>query len=252
MIPVKSAARALEVLAFFEERRQPATVAEVSVSLGIPKPSTLPLLKTMEAQGYLLYERKSGTFFPTLKVRGLGGWLREDMYLDERTLQLVESVHRITGETVSLARESGISTQVFHVLTGTHPITYRVDLGAHYLLPETAVGLAILSTKSEADARRILEKLRKKARTPARAIDVDAILSKVAKVRRAGFAAAYNVNIEGAGGVAVPLPAMDRSTCVLCVWGLAERIRKHERRIVEQIRDEMRRGGIAERPRLIG
>lgn len=252
MIPVKSAARALDVLAFFEESRQPATVAEVSASLGIPKPSTLPLLKTMEAQGYLLYERKSGTFFPTLKVRSLGHWLREDMYLDERVLRLVEAVHRVTGETVSLARESGISTQVFHVLTGTHPITYRVDLGAHYLLPDTAVGLAILATKSESEARVVLEKLRKKARATARSIDVESILERVAKTRRAGFASAYNVNIEGAGGVAVPLVTHDRSTCVLCVWGVAERIRKNERRIVEQIREEMRRAGIAERPRLIG
>jgi DNA-binding IclR family transcriptional regulator len=245
MIPVKSAARALEVLSFFEERRQPATVAEVSASLGIPKPSTLPLLKTMESHGYLLYERKSGTFFPTLKVRALGSWLKEDMYLDERTLRLVEAVHRVTGETVSLARESGISTQVFHVLTGTHPITYRVELGARYLLPETAVGLAILSTKSDDDARKTLDKLKKKAKSPGRGFDVAAVLAKTAKARRAGYAAAYNVNIEGAGGVAVPLPARDRATYVLCVWGLADRIRKHEKRIVEQIRSEIARAGLA-------
>ena len=58
---VKSARRVFDVLEFFEEHQQAASVLEVASALKFPQSSTSALMRTMTAFGYLHYDTSRRT-----------------------------------------------------------------------------------------------------------------------------------------------------------------------------------------------
>src|SRR4051794_8560152 len=73
---VKSAARVLEILEFFDEERAPATARKVAQALGYPQSSTSALLHSLVASGHLRLDARAHTYLPSLRVAMLGsGWL---------------------------------------------------------------------------------------------------------------------------------------------------------------------------------
>ena len=65
---VKSARRVFEILEFFAMTRRPCRALDIAASLMYPASSTAALLKTMTHRGYLSYEQRSHTYFPTVRL----------------------------------------------------------------------------------------------------------------------------------------------------------------------------------------
>ena len=71
---VKSARRVIELLEFFAEHRQPATLMEVARAIGAPPSSTAGTSQRCNTWPILDYDRKRRTFLPTLRATLLGIW----------------------------------------------------------------------------------------------------------------------------------------------------------------------------------
>ena len=65
---VKSAHRVFEILELFAEDRTPRRPVEVARQMHYPVSSTAALLRTMTACGYLAFEPRSRTYFPSVRL----------------------------------------------------------------------------------------------------------------------------------------------------------------------------------------
>jgi DNA-binding IclR family transcriptional regulator len=120
--PVKSAARVLEIFEFFNERRGPLTLKEITERLGYPQSSTTVLLKSLIVLGYLNYDRKGRTYLPSLKLASIGGWIADHVGPRGPILDLMSELRERTGETIALAVQNDIYVQYLKIIDSDHLI----------------------------------------------------------------------------------------------------------------------------------
>ncbi len=237
---VKSAARAFEVMEAFATERRWLTAAQLGGMLGYPKSSTNVLLKSLLAQGYLAYEPRDATYFPTLKLTHLGDWLPSMLFGSDLLLPMLEALRDSTGETVTLTIATGLHMRGLRALIGRHPIALQLDEGFLFPIFDTAIGNAYLSTLDDDAIAALLQ--RRNAQVPrGQAIAIADALAALGKVRKQGYSAAYDKVVADTGAIAVPLRSSQfGETLVLAVAGLNSRIAKNEQRIVRELKRLLR------------
>ena len=233
---VKSAARALDILELFAERREPLNATQIGAALSYPKSSLSVLLKSLIAQGYLSNSRGDGGLFPTLKLARLGDWVPAALLGSETLLPLLSALRDRTGETVTLTVPNGLDMRCLHALIGTHPISLQVEEGVLFPIIGTAIGTMYLATETDEVARGLFERWAKQA--PARAVgDWPALERSIANARTAGYACAYDIVIPDTGAIAMPIQAgSNGDVLIVGVAGLNHRMHQCEAAIIKAMR----------------
>lgn len=229
---VKSAARAMEILEVFAERREPLSSAQLGAALGYPKSSLSVLIRSLVAQGFLSSIGTGGEYFPTMKVTRLGDWIPAILLGSESFLPILEGLRDSTGETVTLTIASGNSMRVIHALIGTHPISLRIEEGVNFPIIGTAVGTMYLATQTDAVIERALDAWAAHS-TPAERKRRPQLREQIEAARASGFARAYDAVIADTGAIAMAAQARYWSEpLILAVAGLNLRIHKREAAIM--------------------
>ena len=233
---VKSAARALEILELFAERREPLNSTQIAAALGYPKSSLSVLLKSLITQGYVSSNRADGNLFPTLKLARLGDWLPAALLGSETLLPLLEALRDRTGETVTLTAPSDLHMRCIHALIGTHPISLQVEEGVSFPTIGTAIGTMYLATQPVDFARKLFDRWLKQAPTRSGA-KWSELEQQIASAREQGFAAAYDVVLPDTGAIAVPIrTGAGGDVLIVGVAGLSHRIHHGEKAILKAMR----------------
>lgn len=221
---VKSARRVFDVLEFFEEHQQAASVLEVASALKFPQSSTSALMRTMTAFGYLHYDTSRRTYIPTPRVSMLGHWISPTLFTRGRLLNLMEDLSARTGETIMVALRNGLSAQYIHVIQAKLPMRLYVKAGTLRPLARSGSGYALLSSYTDREVRRLVRLINANETRPDRQVDIKELLQELRKVRSQGHAFSVNLVTPGAGVVAVNLPpvAESQEPLVLCVAGLTD------------------------------
>ena len=221
---VKSARRVFDVLEFFEEHQQAASVLEVASALKFPQSSTSALMRTMTAFGYLHYDTSRRTYIPTPRVSMLGHWISPTLFTRGRLLNLMEDLSARTGETIMVALRNGLSAQYIHVIQAKLPMRLYVKAGTLRPLARSGSGYALLSSYTDREVRRLVRLINANETRPDRQVDIKELLQELRKVRSQGHAFSINLVTPGAGVVAVNLPpvAESQEPLVLCVAGLTD------------------------------
>ena len=233
---VKSAARALEVMEAFAAERRRLTAAQLGTLLGYPKSSTNVLLKSLTTQGYLAYEPREASYFPTLKLTHLGDWLPGSLFGSDLLLPMLETLRDSTGETVTLTMATGLHMRCLRALIGRHPIALQLDEGFLFPVFDTAIGNAYLSTLADDMILTLLQ--RRNAQVPrSQSIAAVDLTATIDQVRAQGYSAAYDKVVADAGAIAAPLKSSQfGETLIVAVAGLNSRIAKNEQRIVRELK----------------
>lgn len=233
---VKSAARALDILELFAERREPLNATQIATALGYPKSSLSVLLKSLIIQGYLSSSRGDGGLFPTLKLTRLGDWVPAALLGSETLLPLLSALRDRTGETVTLTIPVDLNMRCVHALIGTHPISLQVEEGVSFPIIGTAIGTMYLATQPDAVARSLFDRWVKQA--PARSSGKWSELEEqIAKARVDGFSRAYDIVLPDTGAVAMPIRAVSSGEVLIVgVAGLNHRIHQGEAAILKAMR----------------
>lgn len=200
---VKSAARVLHILEFFDRRRGPANVHAVSTALGYPVSSTAALLRSLVTMGYLHYDRTLRTFAPTLRVPLLGAnWVAPALVGGGGSLQrLMAALATRTDASVALAARNGDAAEYIQVLGS---LADRMDVGGQRSLVTDIVGQAVLAGAPDREIRGLLHRWNAVAASRGQAnVRPGDVVAELARLRRAGFIAGI---MGGFGLVAAPLP----------------------------------------------
>ncbi len=236
--PIKSAVRVLEVLDFFREHRQPASLKQIAERLDYPASSATVLLKNLIALGYLSYDRGTRAYFPTLRVAALGDWISHELFGRGEIFELMQDLHAATGEAVSIALQNDVYLQYIRVIQAVHPLRFHTDEGSQRPLTQSATGWLMLATHPDA----MVEKLVRRAniatlRTQDRQ-SLEVMQERVAQCRREGVAYAENIPLLGGATVAALLPVkVQGRAVVLGMGGTIERIRPNKDKYLKLVKE---------------
>jgi DNA-binding IclR family transcriptional regulator len=236
-LPVKSAVRVLEVLELFARVRRPLSLKEVIAQLNYPQSSATFLMKSITTMGYLNYDRKARTYFPTFKVAGLGDWLRNPPQSEIK--RLLKSIQVDTGETIILAVQNDLYLQYVEVLESTHEMRFHVEKGSMIPLTRTSLGWILLSAKPAPEVERICRQINARS-APSMQIDIPAFQIQLEGIRRAGYCYVPNLPMQGGGCISLLLPkgAREQPTAI-GAGGLVERLDANKGTVLRSMRKHL-------------
>ncbi len=202
---VKSAARVLSIFEYFEKRRMPRTLSEISQDLDYPVSSALALLRSVQAMGYLNYDFNTKTYFPSLRFVMLGQWIHEELFKGGVIVQMMEHLSVLTEETVLLGAQNGLHSQHIHIVHASHSLRYQPLVGTMKPLLRSSTGKVLLANQPKAAVLKIIERTNALGIDDGRTYDPKEVFNILQQVRRDGYAFTANV-LEGVSIITVALP----------------------------------------------
>ncbi|MFM6828943.1 MAG: IclR family transcriptional regulator [Novosphingobium sp.] len=233
---VKSVGRVFAVMELFARRREGLSATELERALDYPKSSTLALLKSMVALGYLSYDRIERTYFPTVRVHSLGHWICQAE--SHRELDgLMQDAAAATGETVTLSCQNDLKMQFMTVVSGSNPLMLNFRPGMTGPLFKSNMGLVALAQNDDAEIRRLAERMNRRAGSRGERVDdLPGTMRRIAEIRRAGYGIGYRNYVDFVGVISWPILGADNSRpLVLSIGGPVEAIQAAEQDIIAKM-----------------
>lgn len=233
---VKQAAQVLELLEFFADFGRPATLADVSRSLGWPRSSTYNLLMTLARLGYLYEPTPKNGFFPSTRWASMVEKIRLAQPASESMQTMLDHLAAKTGETAVIGVVSG-TTALFHqVAESANYVRFTAAEGQTVPLYATVIGRALLSQMTKAQRDNVLQKTTFTQFTPKTLISRQAIERDIETSLERGWFEGSEGFSSNLSGVAIPLPLPPYSYAVL-VSGPTERMKDRMSEIAETMLD---------------
>ncbi len=148
---VKSATRVFEILEFFRETQRPLRLSDIAERFGYPPSSVSGLLKTMTAQGYLVFEPTKRTYFPTAKLLQLVNWIPD--FEEGAVIGAMKSLQQSTGEMIVLGTMVDIFVVYIEVLRSTQSVQVWSPPGTKRLLIANGMGHLLLAQLGGAETK---------------------------------------------------------------------------------------------------
>jgi IclR family transcriptional regulator, KDG regulon repressor len=235
--PVKSAARVLEVLELFSERRCPLRLHDIHSALDYPQSSTTNLLKGLVMTGYLNYNRATRAYLPTSRVTFLGGWLISFLYGQDGYKDLLDELLMKTNETVVIATQNDLYIQYVRIRTPDHEFKLPPPEGTMRLLTSSSAGFALLSQLSDRQVDKICRSVNYYGLDPAQRVEPSRVLKEAARVRQMGYCYIPNHPVPAVSSIAFPLGEQIHGIpLAIGVGGFSERISERRSELVEIFR----------------
>lgn len=233
--PVKSAARALTIFEFFEQKRRALQLKEIINELGWPQSSTTVLLHSLTALGYLSFDRHKRVYFPTFRLRLLGDWLPPS--IDPRLIDLMGELRAETGETVILAARNHLSIQYREVLDSSHDLRFHVVKGSMIPLTQTSLGWLVLSRLAPRNLEHTVRQVGIKIENKLSSKHISELVQNILRFSASDHCYVRDLPSVGGGCVAMMLPkSRDREDLVLGVGGVVNRLEPQMLDIVQSMR----------------
>lgn len=183
----KIARRVIEVLEFFADGADRATVMDVARKYGRPQSSTSELLSAMVELGLLYKEPQSRSYAPTPRIAALGAAAQPAAVRNGRLFGLMDRLARSSRLPVALFGLVGTRVQVLRVTTGDRAPAGTPGNGDAVSLSDSAAGLLLLAAQGPVAAGRMLWRLNGEA-GPGQRFDLAAKKNLLGQYGRDGHA----------------------------------------------------------------
>jgi DNA-binding IclR family transcriptional regulator len=203
----RSLAKGVKILETLATAATPMSLKDLSEAAGLGKASTLRLLHTLQATGYLVRERNDdyslGQDWPSpLQHRTLS-------LLRESALPVLNAINAEFGETVALAFLFDDLVRVIEVIESTHQIRMSNYKGGVLQPYASSLGKSITAFQTAEKAQRLLYTYGIFRLTPATLTDFRAIQEDLAEVRERGYAWDREETVPGGRCVGAPIRRPD-------------------------------------------
>ncbi len=202
---VSSVNKALSILECFTVTQRELTLSQISRQLGLPKSTALNLIRTLEANGYLLHLANSQTYQLGYKVMGLSYNLRASMPIIQYATPFLEELQVKTGENIYLT--SHVNGQVLY-MEGVYP---SIRIGnysvAGKLLPLhcTGCGKAMMAYLPEEELEEVIRQWGLPKITQNTISTREHLEEELALTRKRGYALDLEEETLGVKCVAMPI-----------------------------------------------
>lgn len=189
----------------------------------------------MMTLGYMSHDRANWTFIPSQNLPQVTEWVASSFQNETALLNILNSLHNTTGETINLSRQSGEFIRIIHGLESQKNVSISVKQGTTLPITATHTGMVALACNSDKEIVRIIKVLKSKKYKEGRDLSTSQALEDVALIRKQQFAPGYSLYMQDVGAICFPLkPAEGGLPFIVGVVGPADRIRRHKDSIIEQ------------------
>lgn len=182
----KTARRVIEILEFFDEFNQHATVMDIARRYCRPQSSTSELLTLLVEMGVLYRDAGSRSYTPTPRAAMLGSLCQPSLVRDGRISMLTERLVAQTGLGTAFMGMVGLHVQLFRWLRGSTPPTANIHGGLQERLCDSAAGWLLMSTIVPERRKSIIRRLRAES-GDGRAFSCSELNDRVQECARQGY-----------------------------------------------------------------
>jgi DNA-binding IclR family transcriptional regulator len=220
----QSVFRALSILHAFSSRQPALTGPEIAAKFGYSVPTAHRLLRALEAEQFLVFDRATHKYSPGPEILRLSGVMlhRDDVVAQTQATQL--RLRALTGETVGFFWRLGNQRTCVKEMLSPRPERIEAGVGVDYPLTRGAAGKALLLALDERSVREIVSD----PDVPSPSRGVDHLLAELAVSRARGYTISAGETIEGAVSIAAPLAWLREGLAAFSVTAPASRSGRRE------------------------
>lgn len=197
---LKSLLKIVRILDCFSPVKRTLSLAEICAQTGYPRSTTHRLVASLREVGFLEQDRQRDRYRLGLKLFQLGNIVLGNMDLHREARPFVESLSRISGQSVHLAVFDGQQAVVIHRTESSTALTLIEAAPVHC----TSVGKAILAFQPEPVIEAIIE-AGLKAYTETTITEPAALREELAAIRARGYAIDRGEHQPGLHCVGAPI-----------------------------------------------
>ncbi|MFC7556101.1 IclR family transcriptional regulator [Pseudoroseomonas wenyumeiae] len=203
---VRSAARVLDLLEHLASRGEGASLSELATALALPKSSTLMLLRTLTARGYVTRDTADRYALNELfRQHGFGWGGQHQARLLAHARPIMEQLCEEVGETVLLGVAESDGVRSLCKVVSQQMLRYDFDIATRSPFYCTAMGRVLMAFAPPDEAEAMLGAVPRTQQTPSTVTDLAALHRIVARVREEKIAIVEEEWVLGGTGVAVPV-----------------------------------------------
>ena len=203
---VRSAARVLDLLEHLAGHADGASLSETSEALGLPKSSTLMLLRTLLARGYVSRDAADRyRLNETFRTHGFGWGGHRHARLIALAEPVMERLCETVGETVLLGAAEAGAVKILAKAVARQTIRYDVDLAVPSPFYCTAMGRVLVAFSPPAQREAMLTASPRVKLTPATVTRLETLRTIVDGVRESRIAIVEEEYALGGTGIAAPI-----------------------------------------------
>ncbi|WP_158970777.1 IclR family transcriptional regulator [Chachezhania sediminis] len=208
---IKSAARAMALMEFFNTVRRPVCVTDICKALSVPQSSASMLVKCLTDLGYLYRIEGTRTYAPARRAAFLSDWALERIGRRNPLCDTAEALSQDLGETVVIGTQTGPYVQLVHVVSSGRPEEIAPKVGGKDFMTCTAAGRSLLSRLEDPKILRIARRNNAEAPPHAR-VGERRLLERIGEERRQGFFESHGGRVAGVNSISVLLSGRDDPT----------------------------------------
>src|SRR5690606_33102428 len=153
---VKSAERAMVLFEYLAEHG-PATYATITRALGFPNSSGYQLIQTAAGRGFIEFDEATRTYAIGSRLWEVAQAWDADERRPGAPRPARDRLRGATGETVQLARLSGLDNVYLAIAESPHPMKLTSSVGSRLASHATGLGKVLLAGLDDAELARRLE-----------------------------------------------------------------------------------------------
>jgi len=241
---VKQAANVVELLEFFAQHGEPATLAEIADALNWPRSSTFNIIGTLVEKGYFYEPRLRGGDFPSPRWQSVVRLIEERDPLPGALLDLVDTIAERTGETTAVGCPSGLSTVFLYVRESRQPIRYFAEIGTRVPIHASSAGRAILAQMTSKEREALYRKLVFEKYSDTTPMSIEQIETELRTVAERGYHQSNSEFIPDLAGVSFPLPVEGKRLSIVAA-GPVSRCLQRRPEIAHIMATAIRESGLA-------
>ena len=233
---VAGATRTLAVFEIFAREKRPLSNSEMARLLEVADSSSLDLLYTLHAVGYLMRTPRTLRYYPTARLWEAAQQISENDPLSSVAREAVEQLADKTGESAFFGVLDNDAAKVVAAQSSRQPLRYVVEVGDRVSLNASALGKALLGLQGDEELAAILGKMAFKPATAKTITDPKRFKSAVLKSREQGWAEALGEGTEGVDGLAIA-GWIGELPVGLAIAGPNERMERHRDSYLKALKD---------------
>jgi IclR family transcriptional regulator, acetate operon repressor len=234
----RSVERACSLLMSFSRTTPALTLADLSLRVGLPKPTTYRLAATLVQAGFMS-QGDDGRYGLGFRLMELGAIVRENLDVVQICAPAMEHLAAQTGETVILgaADWAGLAVTIVHRVDSAHTLSVLSPVGRRSPIPPGAIGKALLMGLPGDQVKHVAGALVSSRQTAKTKTDRAALARDIEAARAVGYAVEEGEYLEDVSGVAAPVIfENERPLAAIAVVGPTTRLRDQIDRIGALVR----------------
>ncbi|MCC9608963.1 IclR family transcriptional regulator [Blastopirellula sp. JC733] len=219
--------RGMKILEQLAAQPSGATLAKISAELDAPKNSTLRLLQTLVALGYVARDESPSRYRLTGKLLNIAHPRVHGVSLVQCSLDAMRTLRDQVGETVQLGLPTGDEGVIIEKLESTSAIRIGVELGLRFALHNNAPGKILLAHRPEAERDATIKRIKLSRSTDRTITSRTKLKEECDRILHQGYATDWGEADEGIHCVAAPIHD-PLGTLIATIWvsGIAGRMPK--------------------------